>query len=418
MGRREPLLTTRPSVQPSRRGLVAIVGARGVSVTGDWVLITAASIIVYERTGSTTAVSLLLGLAAVPTVLLGPIAGAIADRADRRLMMFWADVVNSVLLVLGLVAAGGGDPVWPAYAAVAGVSVVGVFRQPAADALLPSLTGTSQLGRANSALRLATRLAMIAGPAAAGLLTSAGGLRFGLGVDAPSLALSALLVAAIPPSGRPRGVAKQASAFAQARAGFQYASHQRAIRIVILGIGSTMLMGPVVNAGTLALVSEALDLPESRYGLLLAVEGAGALSLAVVFLYLGPRLRLLPTGAGALIAVGASTIALGEAPNLLTAALAIAAQGMSVVALNITFASYLQQQSDDAFRGRVMSLVATIASLGGLAGFALAGPFVDAMGVRTAFALAGAVICIASVPVVKLSWDSARAEGRTAPTPA
>jgi MFS family permease len=411
-------LTAVPAIEPSRRGLFTIVGARGVSVTGDWVLITAASIIVYQRTGSTTAVSLLLGLAAIPTVLLGPVAGAIADRADRRLLMFWADAINALLLTAGLVVIGGGSPVWPAYGAVIGVSVVAVFRQPAADALLPSLAGPSQLSRANSAIRLASRLAMIAGPAAAGVLTSAGGFRLVLAVDAASFAVSAALVLSLRANARPEGSRQHGSPFAEARAGLAYASRHGAIRTVILGIGSTMLMGPVVNAGTLALVSEALDLPGSRYGLLLAVEGAGALLLAVVFLYLGPRVRLLPTGAAALIAVGASTIALGEAPNLVTAAVAMAAQGMSVVALNITFASYLQQQSDDAFRGRVMSLVATIASLGGLVGFAVAGPFVDAIGVRAAFAIAGLVICITAVPVVKLAWTTARAEGRIAATTA
>lgn len=387
-------------------------------MTGDWVLITAASIIVYQRTGSTTAVSILLGLAAIPTVVLGPIAGAIADRADRRLLMFWADALNALLLAAGLAAVGSGNPVWPAYAAVIAVSVVGVFRQPAADALLPSLVAPAQLGRANSAIRLAARLAMIAGPAAAGLLTSAGGFRLVLAVDAGSFAVSGLLVLSLPRAGAAASPRKHGSPLAEARAGLAYASRNAAIRTVILGIGSTMLMGPVVNAGTLALVSEALALPESRYGLLLAIEGAGALSLAVLFLYLGPRLRLLPTGAAALIAVGASTIALGEAPNLTTAAIAIAAQGMSVVALNITFASYLQQQSEDAFRGRVMSLVATIASLGGLAGFAVAGPFVDAIGVRTAFAVAGVVICLAAIPVVKLAWNTARADARVAATPA
>lgn len=411
-------MTAVPAVQPSRRGLFALVAARGVSVTGDWVLLTAASIIVYERTGSTTAVSILLGLAAVPTVVLGPIAGAIADRADRRLVMFWADAVNALLLAAGLATVGSGSPVWPAYAAVIAVSVAGVFRQPAADALLPSLVAPAQLGRANSAIRLASRLAMIAGPAAAGILTSAGGFRLVLAVDAVSFAASGLLVFSLPKAGPAVSPRKHGSPLAEARAGLAYASRHATIRTVILGIGSTMLMGPIVNAGTLALVSEALDLPESRYGLLLAVEGAGALALAVLFLYLGPRLRLLPTGAAALIAVGASTIALGEAPNLVTAAIAIAAQGMSVVALNITFASYLQQQSDDAFRGRVMSLVATIASLGGLAGFAVAGPFVDAIGVRTAFAVAGIVICVAAIPVVKLAWSNARAASRVAATPA
>ena len=61
------------------RGLGYLVGSEGISVAGDWVLLTAAAVTVFKETGSTTAVSLMLGLAVVPTVLLGPIAGAVAD---------------------------------------------------------------------------------------------------------------------------------------------------------------------------------------------------------------------------------------------------------------------------------------------------------------------------------------------------
>ena len=130
--------------------------------------------------------------------------------------------------------------------------------------------------------------------------------------------------------------------------------------------------------------------------------------LAVVFMVLGPRLKLLTTGAGALLAVGASTLALGSAPGFLFAAAAIAVQGMSVVALQVAFASYLQQEAADAFRGRVMALTSMVASVAGILGFAAAGPLIDAIGVREAFAVAGGLICLASIPVITLAWTTAR----------
>jgi crotonobetainyl-CoA:carnitine CoA-transferase CaiB-like acyl-CoA transferase len=102
-------------------------------------------------------------------------------------------------------------------------------------------------------------------------------------------------------------------------------------------------------------------------------------------------------------------MALGSAPNFGTAAAAIAAQGMSVVALQVAFASYLQQQTTDAFRGRVMALTSMVASLASISGFAVAGPLVDSIGVRPAFTLAGALICVVSLPVLSLVWDAARA---------
>jgi len=63
----------------------------------------------------------------------------------------------------------------------------------------------------------------------------------------------------------------------------------------------------------------------------------------------------------------------------------------------------------DAFRGRVMAVTSMVASLASISGFAVAGPLVDSIGVRQAFTLAGALICVASIPVLSLVWSAARA---------
>ncbi|MCC7088076.1 MAG: MFS transporter [Chloroflexi bacterium] len=389
--------------------LINLVLAQGISASGDAFLLTAASIAIYRETDSTTAVSLLLGLAALPTVLLGPLAGTFADWYSRRRIMVGVDIASAAacLAVLATVAL---LPLSVAiFVAVGVVYTLSTFYRPAAQALLPTLSGPQQLGRANSGLRLATSLANILGPAAAGLLVDRGGFELVLAIDAATFLVSALLVLAITnvPNLAPDGA--RHSAFADALDGLNYARRNRNIRVVIAAIGVTLLVGTIVNAGTLPLVSRALGLPESRYGVLLAIEGAGAMGLAIVLLYLGPRIRLLSTGAGALIAVGGSTMALGTAPNFAAAAAAIAVQGMSVVALQVAFASYLQQQTVDAFRGRVMAVTSMVASLASISGFAVAGPLVDSIGVRQAFTLAGALICVASIPVLSLVWSAARA---------
>lgn len=394
--------------QSPHPGLINLVLAQGISASGDAFLLTAASIAVFRETDSTTAVSLLLGLAALPTVVLGPLAGTLADRYPRRRIMIGVDLVSAVACLAALAAVAVLPLAAAVFMAVGAVYSLSTFHRPAAQALLPALAGEKQLGRANSGLRLATSLANIAGPAAAGLLVDRGGFELVLAVDAATFAGSALLVLAITAIPAQPPADSRRSVFADAIEGLNYARRERTIRTVIAAIGVTLLVGTVVNAGTLPLVSRVLDLPESRYGALLAIEGAGAMGLAVIFLYLGPKVRLLSTGSGALLVVGGSTVALGAAPNFVAAAAAIAAQGMSVVALQVAFASYLQQQAVDAFRGRVMALTSMVASLASISGFAAAGPLVDFIGVRAAFTLAGVVICIVAVPVVMLAWSASR----------
>jgi MFS family permease len=370
-------------------------------------LITAASIAVFKETDSATAVSLLLGLAALPTVVLGPLAGTFADWFSRKRMMIIADIASAAACLVAVLASMLTRVEVAAFLSVAIVAALSSFYRPAAQALLPTLAGKTQLERANSGIRLATSLAAIIGPATAGLLVGKLGFEVLLLLDAATFVASALLIVGITKV-PPMPAVVRRSAFADSMEGLRYARRHPRLRIVIGAIGVTLLVGTIVNAGTLALVSRVFALPESRYGLLLAIEGAGAMALAVLFLYLGPRIRLLPTGSAALIAVGASTVMLGSSPNLQWAAIAIAIQGMAVVALQVAFASYIQQQAADAFRGRVMALTGMVASLASLAGFGVAGFLVDGLGVRESFTLAGLVICVASVPVVALAWRAAR----------
>jgi MFS family permease len=400
-----------------RQGLVHLVLAQGISVTGDMVLLTAASIVVFRETGSVTAVSLLLGLAVIPTILLGPIAGTFADWYSRRRIMLGADLLSAFACLVALAVNQVVRIEASAFVSIVCVASLAAFYRPASQALLPSLVSNEQLGRANSALRLATSVANIAGPAAAAFMVAHGGLEFVLWADAASFLVSAALVFGIRNVPLMGARATRNNAFREAWAGLDYARRSRRIRTITGAIAAVMLVGTLVNAGTLPLVSEALKLSESRYGILLAIEGAGAMGLAVVFLALGPGRRLLLTGSFALIGVGGTTVALGGATGFEVAAVAIFAQGASVVALQVAFASYLQREAIDAFRGRVMSLVSMTSSVAQLAGYAIAGPMVEWMGVRTAFMVAGAAICLVSVPVVSLAFVAAREE-RAAPAEA
>lgn len=388
--------------------MAALVAAQGISAAGDMVLLTAASIVVFQETASATAVSFLLGLAAIPTVLLAPLAGSFADRYPRRRILLVADSSAALVCLVAVLANSGLPREWVSALAVGALAAMGAFYRPAAQALLPSLASGSHIGRANSGLRLATSLASIAGPALGAFLVTHGGLQLVLWVDAASFVLSALLVVTIRKLPR-QGLAARASALRDAWAGLSYATARKPILTVIGAVGSVMLVGTLVNAGTLPLVRGPLGLSDSRYGVLLGIEGAGAMALAVAFLLIGPGRRLIVTGAFALIGVGGTTLLLGSAGNFATAAVALALQGASVVALQVAFASFLQQEAEDAFRGRVMALVGMVASLAQLAGYAVAGPLVDWVGVRPAFFGAGVVILLVAVPVIMLAFSAARA---------
>ncbi len=399
----------------NRQGLVLLILAQAISVTGDMVLLTAASIAVFRATESATSVSLLLGLAAIPTVLLGPLGGTFADWFPRRRILVGADLLAALACFAAFGLAATASTATTAFVAVAAVASLGAFYRPAAQALLPALASREQLGRANSALRLATSLASIVGPALAAFMIARGGLDFVLVADAASFLVSAGLVLMIVRLPGQVASGGRRNPLPDAWAGLQYVRSHGRIRTITTAIGVVMLVGTLVNTGTLPLVSRSLQLPESRYGALLAIEGAGAMALAVLFVIIGPGRRLLVTGAFALIGTGATTLLLGSARNFELAAGALLLQGASVVALQVAFSSYLQREAEDAFRGRVMALVGMVASLAQLAGYAVAGPLIEWLGPRSALAISGLAVCAVSVPVVSIAVTMARAE-RTART--
>jgi MFS family permease len=380
-------------------GVARLVAASGISWTGDWALYAAASVAIFRETDSTAAVSLLLALTAIPAVVLAPLSGPLADRHDRRRVMLVADLACALALLGALPAIGTAAEIPAVYAAVLAVGVFATFHRPASEALLPALAPPVQLSRSNSALKLSQRLGFIAGSAAGAWLIDHGGLTTVLVVDAMTFFLSSAFIAAIP-AVRVSATSAAESTFRAAGAGLRYARDHHNLRTVIVSIGVTMLVAPIVNAATVTFIADELHESESWYGWLLAANGVGSIGFAATLMVLGPRVRLLPTGFVGVVVTGASVLLLAASTTLTAAMVAMVAMGMGNIGLQVAFSSYLQRESEDSYRGRIMGLVATVANIGGLVGLAVTPLAVLALGVRPSFAVAGVVIMLSALPVL------------------
>jgi MFS family permease len=323
----------------------------------------------------------------------------VADRHDRRKVMLSADLASALVLLATLPALGTAGELPAIYATVLALGIFSTFHRPASEALLPALAPPAQLSRSNSALGLAQRLGFIGGPAAGAWLIDRGGIETVFVVDAVTFLVSSAIIAAIP-AVRMSAAETAESTFRAAAAGFRYARDHHNLRTVIISVGLTMLVAPIVNAGTVTFVADELNESESWYGWLLAAQGVGAIAFAAALIVLGPRVRLLPTGFIAVVVTGGSVLLLASSGSVAPALLAMSTMGMGVVGLRVAFASYLQRESHDSYRGRVMGLVATVANIGYLVGLAITPVAVLALGVRTAFAVAGIIIILSALPIL------------------
>ena len=114
-----------------------------------WALHTSMLILVFQRTGSPFATGLIPVFASLPGILVGPLAGVIVDRRDRRRIMVRGALVLAGLMVIALPVAGSSNA-RPLFAIIAIEATVVTFYAPAENAVLPALVVPDQLVAANS----------------------------------------------------------------------------------------------------------------------------------------------------------------------------------------------------------------------------------------------------------------------------
>src|SRR5207244_13410260 len=161
-----------------------------VSLVGDWMLLTALPVYVYQLTGSTLATGAMLAARVVPRILLGSLACVLVDRWDRRQTLIVANLLLAVAL-LPLLLVSSGQELWLVYLIAFVQSAMAQFVTPALGALLPHLVAERELLRANSLNALSNDISRLVGPALGGLVVASSGLAGVALLDSVSYALDA-----------------------------------------------------------------------------------------------------------------------------------------------------------------------------------------------------------------------------------
>jgi MFS family permease len=131
----------------------------------------------------------------LPVAIVGPLAGVVVDRVDRRRLMIVTDLLRGTL-VLVLLVIRRPDQVWIAYVVMAIIVGAQGFFEPARTATIPNVTSKEELMPAN-ALSSATWSAMLAiGASIGGLVTAVAGRNVAFTINAASFFASAYFIAA------------------------------------------------------------------------------------------------------------------------------------------------------------------------------------------------------------------------------
>jgi MFS family permease len=329
---------------------------QGTSLVGTWVRRTALGWLVYELTGSRALLGTVMAVALVPLFVLSPLAGAIADRVDKRRLIVASMALASLTsaAIATLVLAGRAE-VWHLMALAALGGVAFAFEAPARQAVVVEMVGRDHLLNAialNSAL---VNLSRIVGPGIAGLLMGTVGIGFCFLLDALSylVAIGSFLAMDLPRRLPPPATE---SRWQQLMAGFVEVHHNRRVRTLLLLLFFMGVFGWSAQTLMPAIAQDLLHFSELRYGVLMSTFGVGAIVGALIVAGRAGKntSRLQVFGGLWTLCAGALVVSVSRA--FLPLSLGLAVAGFGAVMFLSTSNTLIQTSVDDAIRGRVMGI--------------------------------------------------------------
>ena len=349
---------------------------QSISQIGNWLTLVAQGLLVLKLTNSGVALGLVVAAQFAPVLVLGPWAGLVADRSDKRkLLLIVQAIAMGQSFALAFLAFGD----HPSLAAIYGVAFIGgltvAFDNPARRAFVVEMVPEDNMNNAvslNSTLMTGSRMI---GPALAGLAVSTAGFGWaflgdGLSYIAVLIALGMMRTSELRrPPATPRGRG-------QVREGFRYARSvpELFVPLVMMGVIGTL----TYNFQVVYPLFTIRDLHgnESTYTLLFSVVSAGAL-VGTLITARRTSIDIRKVGVVA-VAFGVATLLMAFAPNLVIAFPLGVLVGLTSIGFLTASTAIVQICAAPAMRGRVLALQAMVF----LGSTPIGGPIVGAIAER------------------------------------
>jgi DHA3 family macrolide efflux protein-like MFS transporter len=393
-----------------------------VSTMGTALTSLAASIYVFQETGSAMSVGLMLMATAAPSLLVGLFAGVLVDRYDRKRIMVIADILRAVLVFLIPILVP--LSIFWLYGIVMVTSAIGQFFDPAQESVLPEVASEEELAAANSLMAISSFGATAIGFAASGLLASAANLNWAFYLDAISFLFSAfcIFLVRVKPI-QAEGETNAKLVIRNLKVGVQQLFDTPILRSLFTSSLPTLVAFGLSNALLLPFALRALKATEFEYGLQEGLTSLGFVAGSLVMASIFDRMR-----EGAWIAIGFIGMALLSIAYSFTHSIPMA---IAIVAISGFFnapsaigrRTAVQRNTPREMRGRVNSVFFVSRDILFLIGMAAAG-LADYVDVRWMY-FSSAILLLAGGALVlvlpglrqnRADWRQALKLLKTAPT--
>ncbi|SDG84603.1 MFS transporter [Microbacterium pygmaeum] len=375
--------------------LISNVGTWMQRIAQDWLVLT-------ELTDNDAqAVGITIGLQFAPMLLLLPWTGMVADRFDRRKVLYVTQSVSlAVGVALAIVTLAGVVNLALVYSLAFALGLASAFDSPARLAFIGELVPNDRLANAVSLNSASFNSARLIGPGIAGLLIAVVGLGWVFVLNAFSflavlIAIAAIRTKDLVPVERAPGVSGtlwEALRYVRGRPDI-------VLVLVLIFIWGTFGMNFPIFISSMTRIT--FDLGPEAFGILSSILAIGTVSGALLSAHReSPRIGVIAWAAsGATLAL----ILGGLAPDPWVFGLSLALSGIAAITIMTTANSYVQVATAPAMRGRVMALYLALFAGGTPIGAPLMGFIAQVGGPRAAMlAAAGTTLVLVVIAVIYL----------------
>jgi len=330
--------------------------AQLISVSGTWMQTVAQAWLVLHLTGSGVDLGIVVGLQFLPMLLFGPFGGLVADRVNKRRLLYLTQTAGGILaLVLGVLVVSHVVQLWQVYLLATLLGMVNVFDNPTRQTFVMEMVGRDELPNAVSLNTVVMNTSRVVGPAIGGVVITVFGLGICFFVNAASY-IAVIVGLSMMRSKELHPTQRVVRAKGQIRQGFRYVWRTPSLRNTLLAVAVIGIFAYNFTVTLALLAKVTFHGGVGTYSLLTSCMGIGAV---VGGLFAAHRARPTPRLLQVLALVfGGLLAAVALAPTLISAAALIVLMGAASIGFIATANASLQLASEPAMRGRVMALYA------------------------------------------------------------
>ena len=355
-----------------------------------------------KASGSASVLAVASIMALLPQVFISPIAGALVDRWNRRLIMIATDsLVAMMVVILAILYALGLVQIWHIYALMFFRSIGSAFQFPAMQASISLMVKKESLSRVAGINQALNGMVSIIAPAIGALLFELWPLQNVLMIDISTAAIAMLVLGLtrIPQPRRASGEAVKNSLYSDISDGVRYLLGWRGgLYLILMAMLVNLFFVPAFSL-TAILVSKFFGGEVLQYALLESTVGIGMVIGGVGLGVWGGFKSKVKTMVLALAVAGLGSIVIGVLPPsaFLLAVACFFVVGLMLPFTNGSMFALLQTLIPPELQGRVITIVIAITSAMAPIGLSVAGPVSDVLGVQIWFIVGGSVMVFLGV---------------------